>query len=60
MASASMVDLGLCRQDEDPRPRQLPADLLGRGQPVRGMPRRHPDVDDRRVRGGLPLQLEEL
>jgi hypothetical protein len=45
-----LLDLGVRRQDQDPGPRELPADLAGRvealGQVVRG----HPDVDDGEIR----------
>jgi hypothetical protein len=55
-----VLDLGMRRQDQDARGRELQADHPGRLQTLGGIGRRHPDVDDHQLGRLLADQREKL
>ena len=55
-----MLDLDVCREDEDADLRELLADRVRRFEPLGGVRRGHPDVDDDEFGLVLAHELEEL
>jgi hypothetical protein len=55
-----MLDLDVCREDENAGLRKLVADGVRRLEPLRGVCRGHPDVHDRQFRLVLAYELDQL